>query len=222
MANKKITDLSAASELTGDDLFPVVDAPGGTATTKKVTADVAGAYLGTVNAKIAIGYEWFPFAYQSTSTVSIWAQDLLTLYAAYSPMAMTISNVRIRVGTTPAPASTTWRLGAYTDVDGKPTSLITDFGTVDPTTAGVKNISGLSTSLPFGRFWVAVCMQGTATTGGQYFSGYPTYGINVTPNGTSTTNYTQTSVSGALPATFTGSAATGLSSPLNFGFTRSA
>lgn len=37
MADKKITELPAASDVTADDLFPVVDDPGGAPITKKAT-----------------------------------------------------------------------------------------------------------------------------------------------------------------------------------------
>jgi hypothetical protein len=54
-------------------------------------------------------------------------------------------------------------MGAYSDDDGIPGSLIFDAGTVDSTTTGIKEIT-TSQTLPAGRFWLAAVVQGAAST----------------------------------------------------------
>jgi len=46
MADKKITQLPAAAGITADDLFAIVDAPSGAATTQKATAAQLRKFIG--------------------------------------------------------------------------------------------------------------------------------------------------------------------------------
>lgn len=50
MANKKITDLTAATAVTADDLFEVVDDPAGTPTSKKATASILRTFINNTDA----------------------------------------------------------------------------------------------------------------------------------------------------------------------------
>ena len=57
------------------------------------------------------------------------------------------------------------RLGIYTaDAEWKPTGLVSDIGTVDASTTGIKSLSGLSISLSPGRHLAAVISDGTPQT----------------------------------------------------------
>jgi hypothetical protein len=133
--------------------------------------------------------------------------NLMTLIPFYVPATTTFTRIAVRSGT--GVASSTARLGIYTsDSNDKPSSLILDAGTVSPTTNTTLYSITISQSLSAGLYWLACAGQGVAPnllTFGQ-FSNNP-----FVPQGTSLTAivvgancWTQSSVSGALPSTFTG------------------
>ena len=55
MADRRITQLPAASAVTADDLFAMVDSPNGTPVTQKVTAAQLATYMGAATAQIYEG-----------------------------------------------------------------------------------------------------------------------------------------------------------------------
>lgn len=69
---------------------------------------------------------------------------------------------RVACNVATAQASTTIRMGFYEDGGGYPTDLITDFGTVDSSTTGTKEIT-ISEALSAGAYWRAYVSQGGTT-----------------------------------------------------------
>jgi hypothetical protein len=55
MADKKISALPAATGVTADDLFAIVDDPGGAPITQKATAAQLAAYIGTTTIQVYQG-----------------------------------------------------------------------------------------------------------------------------------------------------------------------
>ena len=55
MADRKITELPAASAVTADDLFAMVDSPNGTPVTQKVTAAMLATFMGSNTSQIYEG-----------------------------------------------------------------------------------------------------------------------------------------------------------------------
>ena len=129
----------------------------------------------------------------------------LFMSPVYVPCAMTISRIDLRVSGG-AGAGATWRLGFWKldGTGGTPNTLIADLGTLDPTTTGVKAITGLSTVLPAGRVAFGFALQGTGTGGGYTYAAPPPT-ITDTGSGTryvaSHSGWLATAVTGAFGAT---------------------
>jgi len=97
---------------------------------------------------------------QSTITSPTEGRLMLTPY--WAPKSFSISRIALQVATAGSTGSVT-RIGAYSDDDGIPGTLLFDAGTVDSTTTGAKEITTTQT-LPAGRFWLAAVVQGSAAT----------------------------------------------------------
>jgi hypothetical protein len=110
---------------------------------------------------------------------------------------------------TTAAASSVVRLGLYADLNGKPGTLITEYGTVDTSTTGYKTITISLTLLP-GKYWIAAVAQGGAPTIGIVTGMNPLIGQPDPSASGHMMTYTKTSVTGSLPSPF------GATSGLNF------
>jgi hypothetical protein len=117
----------------------------------------------------------------------------------------TIDKVSFEVTT--AVAASNGRVGIYSDVNGVPTSLIRDCGTISTASTGVKEITGLSQAIPAGRFWIgtqfdsAVSVRSWGTAVGHDINaeiGMAAFNNPVTANIDIFTTY-----AGGLPATAT-------------------
>jgi len=97
---------------------------------------------------------------QSTITSPTEGRLMLTPY--WAPKSFSISRIALYVATAGSSGSVV-RIGAYSDDDGIPGTLLFDAGTVDSTTTGEKEITTTQT-LPAGRFWLAAVVQGSAAT----------------------------------------------------------
>lgn len=102
-------------------------------------------------------------------------------------------------------ASSTVRMGIYTNLNGRPASLIVDAGTVDTSTTGVKSIV-ISEALDAGPYWLAAVQQGAASA--PTLTGYASAIDLVTTNQTfaitsTISSITEAGVSGALPSSAT-------------------
>lgn len=125
-------------------------------------------------------------------------------------------------GGTPT-ASEVMRVGIYADTgDGYPGTLIYEAGTLDLSSIGVKTVT-VAVTLPTGLYWLAGARQGPSVLGqpigyGSISNGGPQaimpMTISATPSalwGVAGTSFTQSSVSGALPPTFTETATSAFS-----------
>lgn len=92
----------------------------------------------------------------------------LSVRRLWIPAARTLSGLAVQIGTGgTGSAGAVLRLGIFrSDSNGEPSSLILDAGTVDMTaTAGtVQTITGLSTVLNPGLYWIGSVLQGGSAT----------------------------------------------------------
>lgn len=116
-----------------------------------------------------------------------------------------VSIDRIGVEVTTGVASTTIRLGIYASTaGGLPGSLVTDYGTIDSSGTGAKEITiSPAATLAAGTYWLAIVAQGgTPTVRSKGFSTNPYIGRAAIDNANPTC-WNQDSVTGALPGTAT-------------------
>lgn len=117
-----------------------------------------------------------------------------------------------------ASATSTIRLGIYSDSDGVPDSLVVDAGTVTGSTTGAKTLSITDESLTAGRWWIAIggddnlsrlfCDLGVAT-----WLGYKTARIGIV---TLANHWRQSYTPGTLPATATPYLSEAISRPVGW------
>ena len=110
---------------------------------------------------------------------------------------------RIGLFVTTAVAASTIRLGVYADNNGVPGALITDYGTVDTTTTGAKEITIALTQGPALLWLCAASQGGTPTVLALNLALCPS--TSPSPQ----TSWVITAVSGALPASASGAAVGG-------------
>jgi hypothetical protein len=144
---------------------------------------------------------------------------LNTVYYAqiFIPVTTTFDRIAIKTGSTFS-GTASIRLGIYANTNGKPSTVVADYGTVSATTASTVSPITISQSLTAGFYWLAAVMQSAASTNS--FSGnagniaaYQTYqNLPYDPamaTGSVITGYIQNSVSGAfataVPVATTGS-----------------
>lgn len=119
----------------------------------------------------------------------------------------TLTAIQFNTGTG-ASTGALLRCGIYNDTNGKPSTVLVDFGTV-PGTAGFSSITlSVSQALTPGRYWFAFCQQGAPTpnsinvnsNGGNVM--LPTLLMDTASNAATNSKqfaaYTQTGVSGAF------------------------
>jgi len=103
---------------------------------------------------------YYGWPYASTSSSAAVVAD--RLYARPFLVGKTTTFDRIGVEVTTGAASTNVRLGIYNFVNGLPTSLVLDAGTIDSASTGVKEIT-ISQSLTAGVYAFAYVSNGTPT-----------------------------------------------------------
>lgn len=213
-------------------LKSVVDAKGDLvgATADNTPARIAGGVDGArllYDSAVSTGIAW------AASTVPIQIGEYCNIGATYTglpafnavqaemrlvpvrvPLGLTFSEVRLRTNASSA-AGGLIRVGLYSaDANGKPASLIADFGTFDAAAAaGVKAYTGLSVVLPQGIVYIATTLQGTGAGGGTYYGGYPDVATPFTATGLGYCGYRVTGVSAGLPGTATGYVTSGAGLP---------
>jgi len=107
------------------------------------------------------GTGWFyPVTFNGTSTTSVtYAQDRIFC----SPIFLTACTLtQIAVNCSSSSASSTARLGLYSNAGGAPDALVLDCGTVSTATTGLKTITSLAMVVTTGWYWVVA----TLSTGG--------------------------------------------------------
>lgn len=156
----------------------------------------------------------------ATATIGV---SILHPWLVYEDM--TISEVRLHVATG-AGAGALWRIGIYgSDATGAIAgSLVSDLGTCDPTSTGVKAFTGLSIALSAGVYWIGYALQGSGTGGGAFYYGAQPVNLNVGSTVSAPLShhglYT-TGITGAFPGTYTFNITT-TAAPISFEFKRSA
>jgi hypothetical protein len=156
--------------------------------------------VGVIPGRLRSGRYYSPGSSRATNTPTL---DQLNAIPIIIPRAVTLDRIAVEI-TTLGAAGAVVRLGCYTDNDGIPDALIADFGTVDATTTGVKEITISQTVNP-GILWLARASQG-ATSAQRSFSEtpFPEPADSAVPSGTSAnTAYNDNGIAGALPANFT-------------------
>jgi hypothetical protein len=144
----------------------------------------------------------------------------------FIPVATTFDRIAIKTGSTFSGTGCVVRLGIYQNANGKPSTLLADYGTVSPTIASTVSSITISETLNAGFYWLAAVVQ-TAASVTTTFSGnagniaaYQTYqNLPYDPamtTGSVITGYTQDGVSGALPATAVPVATIGTVAPVAF------
>ena len=94
------------------------------------------------------------------------------------------------------------RLGIYSDTDGEPVTLLTEAGTVDASTIGVKEITIAWTPPSAGLYWLAAAFQVSACSGYGFNTGSFLIGRQAFSD--TGAGFHQLAVSGALPAATSG------------------
>lgn len=119
----------------------------------------------------------------------------------------TVDRVAVEVTSAGAPAGSVLRLGVYTDQEGQPGVLITDFGTVAADAVAVVELAvSPSLVLPAGVYWLASVAQASGTTRPTVRVMNRNYSlVNATASLalTSGSAYLKAAVSGALPSSAT-------------------
>lgn len=123
MATVKVTDLTAATSVTDDDVFPFTDSPGATPASKKITVANLRTSLVGVNQLTLVGSKTYDPA--STTNGSTWTTTVTVTGAAVGDVVVGVAHSSIIVAT--------WRLDAVVSATNTVTVLATNNtgGTVD-------------------------------------------------------------------------------------------
>lgn len=200
MADAKLSALTEATTLAGDEYVYVVDDPAGTPVDRRVTVTNLLANAIGVGGFLISGTDYYGvpgLMHRGRGTKGLSA-DVMLLEPFVATVQLTITNIAVRVFT--AAASSSCRLGVYAaDRNGIPTSLVLDAGAIDSSTTGIKAITGLSTALPVGRYLAVVVSNGAPTLQRATMS-EPGGSMNANDQFKSLSTITASVTYGALPA----------------------
>jgi hypothetical protein len=130
-------------------------------------------------------------------TTLILVQNTMYAMPFFVPVTTTFDSIGV-VAT--GVASSSVRLGIYSDTSGVPNALVLDASTVATTTTGFKAIA-ISQSLTAGWYWLACAVQGAA---GSIFSSPSGSGVTLVPSTApgsgAVSGYSTTGVSSTLPS----------------------
>jgi hypothetical protein len=128
----------------------------------------------------------------------------------FTHSAVRIGNVEVRIWNAGA-AGEVVRLGLYNfNAEGRPGTLVADFGTVDASSNGIKQIVvSPAIDIPIGWYFLAIVGQGTGVTATLGSTWGNTPALPSSSGGAASTftslglsdAYVQSSITGALPAT---------------------
>lgn len=149
-------NLASSAAVTG--ALPIAN--GGTGATDAATARAnLGLQTGWFNGGYRQGtFYYFGIGYSGTASPTTPSANVLYARPFVCADAETFTRVGIEVSTLGSGSSV--RLGLYNWVDGVPTTLITDFGTVSTATTGIKEIT-ISQALAQGVYGLAVVSSAT-------------------------------------------------------------
>ena len=163
------TDEPAASLNLGTTSSPgILQLTDSTSSTSTTTAATANAVKTAYDAAIINPYvAKYTGVYYKTPITSLLSTNIVNNDTYYTPIfvSQTTSFDRLALRTASAFAGTsTVRLGIYSDINGAPSTLILDAGTVICTAATTIYEITISQSLQPGIYWLAFCQQETAPT----------------------------------------------------------
>lgn len=205
MADAKISALTDGGTVQATDEVPVNRAGANV----KVSGLVAGG--GSVpHARVAGRYYGLVPATNDATRVATASQVFYCPFPVYE--AFSINSIGIGVSSAGGSGSVV-RLGLYADSSGVPGSLITDYGTIDGTSATYQEIT-ISTSLTAATlYWVAVVWQGGTAGSVRAIGvgdGSEWISLGALSQETRSSVFFESGVAGALPGTATPS-----STPIN-------
>lgn len=143
------------------------------------------------------------FAGEGATATKSFSLNLMVVGPLYVARAATLTRIGCRV-TTAGSTGALQRLVIYSDNgDGRPGDLLLDAGTIDATTTGAKEIT-ISQAITPGLYWLGAVPQGaTSTIRTRRDIGLMGHTDLDTVLQNDLVGYTQSSVSGAAPASFT-------------------
>lgn len=157
MADSKITSLTEKTSLDGSEEFVINDS----GSDKKVGLDYFMLALPHKISGYKSGKYYAPVGTTANKIAVTRAKDRIDYVKTIIPIPTTFTGASVHV-TTAGTSTSVIRIGIYDDSDdGEPGSLVSDWGTVDATTTGVKTIT-ISEAL-YGTYWLASAWQGTGT-----------------------------------------------------------
>lgn len=161
-----------------------------------------GAEMG---ARMRPGLYYSPSGASSTTATTL---DALTVVPIMVPRAVNIDRIGINVTVASGTGGSEARLGIYADIDdeygGFPGDLVSG-SAVSVATDSVAFVAGtIDVDLDPGLYWLAFVTQTATCTVARVDGPHPAVGHNQSANVGTRIGYRETSVSGALPATFGG------------------
>jgi hypothetical protein len=160
------------------------------------------------------GSYMFPASQHSTSTSAALGNGTLRLLPWIVSQRIVIDRVGADVGTV-GEAGSKFRLGIYADTGFiLPGALLLDAGQIAGDSATVQDAPAVSLALPPGLYWIGGAVQSAPTTQptmrtvNQWAPPVPISSSVIPTAGQILLGYSMTGVTGALPASFTGSTAT--------------
>lgn len=134
-----------------DDVTLIYDTSG-TTTAKCLTSDIAGLGLGSIGYRT--NYYYFPFGVHGPNNSGTTTVNRLYYYPFFVRKKTTFTRIGIQIPSGSSNLGTSARLGIYTAVDGLPSSLLLDAGTVSTATTGEKEAT-ISQELNTGFYFLA-------------------------------------------------------------------
>lgn len=142
---------------------------------------------------------WYSAPLGETDTVALTVGNML---AVPFPINRAVTVTKIGVEVTGTGASSTVRLGIYSDAGDAPGSLLVDAGSIDGTSTAFQEIT-ISQALTVGKVWLAACAQGSNTVtvrGCRYVATAAVPSSGYSPYSSYALRQSATSTAGAFPA----------------------
>lgn len=174
-------------------------------------------FVGQSPASLLVSGRYYRMPNCSLTASASLTTGLLRVVPKFIPNTITVAKIGAEI-TVVGDAGSKLRLGIYAD-DGnfRPGALVLDAGTIAGDSVGVQEITDGETVLYGGRwYWLAAVVQSVSvtqptvrTTSSLYESNFADYGTSIPTAGQVSVGFSQGSVSGALPSTFSVQATSG-------------
>src|SRR5574343_78696 len=182
----KISELTTATAITTDDYLVMVNDPGGTPATKKITAaDAAGFFVAGFAPTVKTTGGTRSLALPGVGiygSVDV-ALAVNTIYANYIYVATTIGFTGLNIKVQTAASGKFARMGVWqVNSDLELTTLVKDGGAVDVGSTGEKTATFAEVTLAPGKYAVGIVSDGTPTI--SWLSGIDLLGVDPTASTT--------------------------------------